>query len=313
MESKAADPEPEAVARELLAGPKGAPNEGRRQFEDGHEADGSGAEEGEARGGVANRCQPKDVPRFRCRTAYSECATPSPRKRRLQRVSPSRPPAAARVSGGFGGLNQRSRRRSSVKTQSRENRAEGAKEAKHYAAHERGVRKEDERKKKQKGGGLKVPDVVHRLTPSSRGRKLKSFTLPGAAASSVASLAPRRLHANARPSVRTRRPRRPAAGCRSVVCLSSATIAASVRPRRRFIPKTPVQPGYVRVGALAVLAPIFISVPPASRATRSPQQNTHAPRCRRHGGDDEVAVARRRALPEDGHRRHDAGAKRELG
>ena len=162
MESKAADPEPEAVARELLAGPKGGPKASPKAV-----ASVKAAMKLMAAARKKKRAKPaagvaKPVPEPKRNASIPMPDGLSPEMRMCNAFA-AKASAAAGLTNPFAGsgatsledlerLNQKKQEEiERLKRKAARIRAEGAKEqAKHEAYMNEEVRKEDERKKKQK-------------------------------------------------------------------------------------------------------------------------------------------------------------------
>ena len=160
MESKAADPEPEAVASELLAGPKGAPKASPKAV-----ANMKTAMKLMAAARKKKRAKPaagvaKPVPTPKREASMPDGLSP---EMRMCNAFAAKASAAAGLTNPFAGsgatsledlerLNQKKQEEiERLKRKAARIRAEGAKEqAKHEAYMNEEVRKEDERKKKQK-------------------------------------------------------------------------------------------------------------------------------------------------------------------
>ena len=160
MESKAADPEPEAVARELLAGPKGASKATPKAVASVQTAmklmvAARKKKRAKPAAGVA-----KPVPTPKREASMPDGLSP---EMRMCNAFAAKASAAAGLTDPFAGsgarsladmerLNQKKQEEiERLKRKAARIRAEGAKEqAKHEAYMNEEVRKEDERKKKQK-------------------------------------------------------------------------------------------------------------------------------------------------------------------
>ena len=170
MESKAPDPEPEAVARELLAGPKGAPKASPKAVASLKTAmklmvAARKKKRAKPAAGVA-----KPVPTPKREASMPDGLSP---EMRMCNAFAAKASAAAGLTNPFAGsgatsledlerLNQKKQEEiERLKRKAARIRAEGAKEqAKHEAYMNEEVRKEDERKKKQKrDAAWRVPDV----------------------------------------------------------------------------------------------------------------------------------------------------------